>query len=93
MFPTEVGTDKGLGHSKEGPPEGPRIQGGQEWLEVRPSEWWEEPNRRGIKTLELHSEDLGGPGRFQQRRDKLKSVLKKDHSDCNQRADWRQGGR
>ena len=91
MFPTEVGTGKGPGHSKEGHPEQSRIQGDQEWPEVR-LEWWVEPGHRGIETLELHFEDLGGPGRFKQRRDKFKSVLEEDHSDCNRRAENRRGG-
>ena len=46
-----------------------------------------EPDHRGIKTLKLHLENLGEPGRFEQRRDKLKSVFEEDHSDCNQTGD------
>lgn len=74
MFPTEVGTGKGPGHIKEGHPKESRVQGVQECLKIR-LEWWTELGHWGIKTLELHFEDLGGPGRFKQRGDKFKITL------------------
>ena len=68
--------------SKEGHPGEPRAQCDQERQEVR-LEWWAEPEHREIKSSQLHFEDLGGPGRFKQRRDKFRFVFEKDHSDYN----------